>query len=110
MSSYFEKRKKKRAVGCETRPRLVVFRSRWNIHAQVVDDVNGKTLASAYSQYLPELKGKKGQEVAVVVGRIVAERAKLVGCDKVVFDRGSFKYAGRIKALADGAREGGLSF
>lgn len=110
MNSYFEKRKTVRAVGSAKRPRLVVFRSRWNIHAQLVDDVNGTTLASAYSQYIPEVKGKKGREVASIVGRVLADRAIKAGCEKVVFDRAGFKYGGRIKALADGAREGGLCF
>lgn len=110
MGKFFEKRKVKRVVGSTTRPRLVVFRSRWNIHGQVIDDVSGKTIASAYSQYLPETKGLPGRKVAAEVGKVLAERACSLGCKDVVFDRGRFKYAGRIKELAEGAREGGLNF
>jgi len=95
------------------RPRLSVFRSDKNIYAQVIDDVAGKTLASA-STLDKDLRGslKTGADVsaAAAVGKLVAERASKAGVTDVVFDRGAFIYHGRIKALADAAREGGLTF
>ncbi len=93
------------------RPRLSVFRSNQNIYAQIIDDVNGVTLAAA-STLDKDLKGKAGGNVdaAIVVGKMVAERATKAGVADVVFDRGSYIYHGRVKALADAAREGGLSF
>ena len=95
------------------RPRLSVFRSSKNIYAQVIDDVNGHTLAAA-STLEKDLKGalKTGADVAAAaaVGKLLAERAKAAGVAAVVFDRGSYIYHGRVKALADAAREGGLDF
>lgn len=95
------------------RPRLSVFRSGKNIYAQIIDDANGRTLASA-STLDKELKSaiEKPATVAAatVVGRTVAERAKKAGVTSVVFDRGGFIYHGRVKALADAAREAGLDF
>ena len=95
------------------RPRLSVFRSGKNIYAQVIDDAAGVTLASA-STLEKDLRsaGKTGANVdaASVIGKLIAERAKAAGVDKVVFDRGSYLYHGRVKALAEAAREGGLSF
>jgi large subunit ribosomal protein L18 len=95
------------------RPRLSVFRSSKHIYAQVIDDVSGHTLASA-SSIDKDMRGKlkTGADVgaAAEVGRIVAERAKAAGVTQVVFDRGGYLYHGRVKALADAAREGGLSF
>ncbi len=94
------------------RPRLSVFRSGRHIYAQVISDEDGKTLASA-SSVDAELRDKvKGltKETAAIVGKAVAERAKKAGVEAVVFDRGAFRYHGRIKALADAAREGGLKF
>ncbi len=95
------------------RARLSVFRSSRHIYAQLIDDVNGKTLASASSME-KELRGslKTGAnvEAAKVVGKRLAERATAAGVKDVVFDRGSYLYHGRVKALADAAREGGLSF
>lgn len=97
----------------ETRPRLSVFRSGKQIYAQVIDDIKGVTLAAA-STLEPELKEKlktgANAAAATEVGKMVAERAKKAGVEKVVFDRGRFLYHGRVKALADGAREGGLQF
>lgn len=94
-------------------PRLSVHRTNNQMYAQVIDDVNGVTLASA-STIDKDLKGslKTGSNVdsAAKVGKLVAERAKKAGVTKVMFDRGAFLYHGRIKALADGAREGGLEF
>jgi large subunit ribosomal protein L18 len=95
------------------RPRLSIFRSSQHIYAQVIDDVRGHTLAAA-STLDKDLRasGKTGAntEAASEVGRLVAERAKAAGVDKVIFDRGAYIYHGRVKALADAAREGGLEF
>ena len=95
------------------RPRLSVYRSSKNIYAQVIDDLSGKTVAAA-STLEKDLKGKlkTGADTAAAaeVGKLVAERAKKQGVSKVVFDRGPYIYHGRIKALADSAREGGLEF
>ncbi len=99
--------------GTSERPRLNVFRSLDHIYAQVIDDVEGRTLASASSldkDLRSEMSDKTKKEQAELVGKTVAERAKVVGIETVVFDRGGFLYHGRIKALADGAREGGLKF
>jgi large subunit ribosomal protein L18 len=95
------------------RPRLSVFRSSKNIYAQIIDDVAGATLASA-STLEKDLKGslKTGADVeaAKLVGKLLAERAKTAGVEQVVFDRGGYIYHGRVKALAEAAREGGLDF
>ena len=98
-------------AGTEGRPRLAVFRSLNHIYAQVIDDASGKTLAAA-STVEKELKGSKStkSEEAAVVGKLVAERAKAAGVERVVFDRAGFRYHGRIKSLADAAREAGLEF
>jgi large subunit ribosomal protein L18 len=99
---------KARAYG---RPRLSVFRSEKNISAQIIDDANGVTLASA-SSLEKDLKIANGanQAAATEVGRALAERATKAGVTEVVFDRGAYNFHGRVKALADAAREGGLSF
>ena len=101
---------KDRAKG---RARLSVFRSNRNIYAQVIDDINGVTLAAA-SSLDKELKGKVkaggNTDAATEVGKLVAARAKKAGVSEVVFDRGGYIYHGRVKALADAAREGGLKF
>lgn len=94
-------------VGSETRPRLSVFRSNKFIYAQVINDATGVTLASASDMAVE--KGTK-LEKAKAVGKLVAEAAKKANITKVVFDRGGFLYKGRVQALADGAREGGLEF
>jgi len=94
-------------------PRLNVFRSVGDIYAQVIDDVAGHTLASASTldkQLQANLEGKSKSEQSVIVGKAVAERAMAAGVKQVVFDRGGYLYHGRVKALADGAREGGLKF
>ena len=98
-------------AGTDARPRLAVFRSLNHIYAQVIDDTSGRTLAAASTRE-PELKGSKQTktEEAAVVGRLVAERAKGAGIERVVFDRAGFRYHGRIKSLADAAREAGLDF
>jgi large subunit ribosomal protein L18 len=100
-------------IGTPARPRLSVFRSLEHIYAQVIDDVAGHTLASASTldgEVKAAIDGKKKLEAAKIVGQIVAARAKNAGVTQVVFDRGGNIYHGRVKALADGAREGGLDF
>lgn len=97
----------------ETRPRLSVHRTGKQIYAQVICDIQGKTLAAASTleKVLKEkLKSGSDKTAAQEVGKLVAERAKKAGVSKVVFDRGAYLYHGRVKALADGAREGGLEF
>ncbi|MGB6116987.1 MAG: 50S ribosomal protein L18 [Mesorhizobium sp.] len=93
------------------RPRLSVHRTSMHIYAQVIDDVKGHTLAAA-SSLEKDLKGKSGANIdaATAVGKLLAERATKAGVKEVVFDRGAYIYHGRVKALADAAREGGLSF
>lgn len=92
--------------GTAERPRLSVFRSLKHVSAQLIDDVNGKTLAAS-SDHKMDSK-KKGMELASAVGKEIAEKAKAAGITKAIFDRGSFQYHGRVKALADAAREAGL--
>jgi large subunit ribosomal protein L18 len=99
--------------GTPERPRLSVFRSNSEIYAQVIDDIAGSTLVSASTidaGLRTNMAGLKKSEQARAIGKAVAERAKGKGIESVVFDRGGFRYTGRIKALADGAREGGLQF
>jgi large subunit ribosomal protein L18 len=106
-------RVRKRIAGSSERPRLSIFRSNIHIYAQVIDDTAGQTLAAAStmeSSLASSLKGKTKIERAKAVGQLIAERAKAAGIDKVVFDRGGFKYHGRVQALADAAREAGLNF
>jgi large subunit ribosomal protein L18 len=104
------RRIRRRIFGTAERPRLVVFRSNRGIQAQLVDDVEAKTLASAgHNQLKKTLKGTKSEQAAEV-GKLLAENAKKAGIETVVFDRGGYLYHGRVKALADGAREGGLRF
>lgn len=99
--------------GTQERPRLNVFRSLNHIYAQVIDDVNGRTIASASTvdkKLRDELDGKDKTEQASLIGKALAERAQAAGIETVVFDRGGYIYHGRVKALAEGAREGGLKF
>jgi large subunit ribosomal protein L18 len=104
-------RLRKRVLGAGERPRLAVFRSIKHIYAQVIDDRRGHTLAAASSAEKPAGIANGGNLAgARDVGRLVAERAKSKGINKVVFDRGGYLYHGRVKALADAAREGGLEF
>lgn len=106
-------RVRKNLAGTADRPRLNVFRSLTGIYAQVIDDHAGHTLVSASTvdgDLREKLKGLKKSEQAKMIGQAVAERAKNKGITAVVFDRGGYRYIGRIKALADGAREGGLQF
>lgn len=106
-------RVRKTVSGTADRPRVAVFRSLAEIYAQIIDDVAGITLASASSvdkELRPQMAGLKKSEQAAKVGEALAERAKAKGITKIVFDRGGFRYVGRVKALADGARKGGLEF
>lgn len=98
---------RKKVNGTAERPRLSVFRSNAGIYCQIIDDLKGHTLAAASSK--EAAKGTKTEQ-AVAVGKIIAEKAKAAGISGVVFDRGGYLYHGRIKALAEGAREGGLQF
>ena len=100
-------KRKKKMLGTKERPRLSVFRSKKNIHAQIIDDVEGKTILSASS-----LKLKSGGNIAAAkqIGKVLAEKVRSKGIKQVVFDRGRARYHGRVKALADAAREGGLLF
>ena len=93
--------------GTQERPRLVVFRSLKHIYAQLVDDVSRRTIATVSDLGIEQ--GKKGERAAEV-GKLIAERAKTAGITRVVFDRAGYRYHGRIKAVADGARKGGLEF
>ena len=95
--------------GTAARPRLSVFRSNKYIYAQVIDDAAGHTLAQASSRE-GDLGGAPGVETSKAVGQRLAERAKAAGIDAVVFDRGGYRYHGNVRALAEGAREGGLQF
>ncbi len=95
--------------GNAERPRLSVFRSNKGVQAQLIDDVAGHTLA-AVTWTEPDIKGLQSMEQAKRVGELIAERAKAAGVETVVFDRGGYRYHGRVKALAEGAREGGLRF
>jgi large subunit ribosomal protein L18 len=106
-------RVRKHLAGTPERPRLAVFRSLTDIYAQVIDDEAGATLVSASSidkELRGKMSGKTKTEQARLVGEAVADRAKAQGITTVVFDRGGFKYIGRVQALADGARDGGLEF
>jgi large subunit ribosomal protein L18 len=106
-------RVRKSLYGTSERPRLNVFRSLTEIYAQIIDDQLGQTLVSASTvdgALRKKMKGLKKVEQAKIVGQAVAERAKSKGITNVVFDRGGFRYYGRVKALAEGAREGGLQF
>jgi large subunit ribosomal protein L18 len=122
MTSTFQKHQRRRGKATSlreklrsvtSRPRLSVFRSLSNISVQIIDDVRGHTLAAASSQekdVRTATKGMRKTDVAKKIGALVAERAKRAGVSAVAFDRGSYKYHGRIKALADAAREAGLQF
>lgn len=103
-------RVRKELRGTHERPRLSVFRSNRYIYAQVIDDETGRTIAAASSRE-GSLKGKAlSADTATEVGKLIGARAKDAGVETVVFDRGGFQYHGRVKALADGAREAGLTF
>ena len=105
------RRVRKKVSGTAERPRLAVFRSNSHIYAQVIDDVAGHTIAAASTADASLRSGATGNlEAATNVGTLLAERAKAAGVERVVFDRGGFRYHGRVAALADAARAGGLEF
>jgi len=104
------RRVRRKIAGTAERPRLAVHRSNRGIEAQLIDDVEGKTLAYAGHIGLPKSFTGSKTEQAAEVGKLLAAAAKKAGIETVVFDRGGYLYHGRVKALADGAREGGLSF
>ena len=103
---------KKVVSGTSDYPRLSVFRSNKEIYCQLIDDVNGKTIvqSSSRDKFIADLKLKSNIEISFNVGKSVAEQALKKGIDKIKFDRGGYLYHGRVKSLADGAREGGLKF
>ena len=104
---------RKHVSGTPERPRLAVFRSNKQIYVQVIDDEAGKTLAAASSndkELAAQCKGKTGVEAAAIVGKAIAERALAAGITTISFDRGGYLFHGRVKSLADAAREGGLIF
>ncbi len=104
------KRVRKHMKGTSEKPRLSVFRSNLYIYAQLIDDQNSKTLGAVSDKKLPKTESKTKVEKASRVGELIAAEAKKHKITNVIFDRGSYKYHGRIKALADAAREGGLNF
>jgi large subunit ribosomal protein L18 len=113
----FARRKARTRIALRTksggRPRLSVFRSSRHIYVQLIDDVAGRTVAAASTldkELKPELKTGADRDAARQVGKLLAERAKAAGVTAVVFDRGGYRFHGRVQALAEGAREGGLSF
>lgn len=101
---------RKKVNGTAERPRLAVFRSNKSIYCQVIDDLRGHTLAAACSKADAVPASMNKTEQAKTVGKIIADKAKAAGIDRVVFDRGGYLYHGRVKALAEGARENGLQF
>lgn len=105
-----KRRIRKKVSGTSVVPRLSVFRSNKQIYAQVIDDTTGKTLASASSYNNKAVEKKNKTEQAAVIGKEVAEKAVKAGVESVVFDRNGYLYHGRVKSLADSAREGGLKF
>lgn len=102
---------RKKVAGTPEKPRLSVYRSNTDIYVQLIDDVNGKTIVSASSKD-NDIKAQKGNKVAIskLVGTAIARKAAELGITAVVFDRGGYLYHGRVKSVADGAREGGLQF
>lgn len=107
------RRVRAKVSGTAERPRLNVYRSLSGIYAQVIDDSSGRTLVAASTldaEIRPRLKGLRKTEQARLVGQLIAERAKAKGVESVVFDRGGYRYHGRVRALAEAAREGGLRF
>jgi large subunit ribosomal protein L18 len=103
------RRVRSKVTGSAERPRLAVYRSNARIYAQLIDDGEGRTIASA-SSLDKDVAGSKRAEHAAQVGKLIGERAKAAGIERVVFDRGGYLYHGRVKALADAAREAGLEF
>lgn len=97
-------------LGNEQKPRLAIFRSLRGVYVQVIDDVNGKTLASASLKDISIKPAKNNMENATKIGEIIAQKCSKIKIEKVTFDRAGYKYHGKVKALADGARKGGLKF
>lgn len=108
--SRIKRRVRKKVLGTTERPRLSVYRSNKQIYAQVIDDTKGVTLASASSLSLSEGESSSKGDQSKVVGKAIAEKAKSAGVETVVFDRNGYLYHGRVKSLAEAAREGGLKF
>jgi len=107
------RRVRKKIFGTPERPRMNVFRSSTEIYVQIIDDLQGNTLASASSidtELRADVQGLSNIDKAQKVGQAIADRAKKIGIEQVVFDRGGYKYIGRVKAMAEAAREGGLKF
>jgi large subunit ribosomal protein L18 len=105
------RRVRKKIMGTAQRPRLAVFRSSKHVYVQAIDDISGRTLAAASTVEAEQRKGATANvDAARGVGRLIAQRVKETGIETVVFDRGGFTYHGRVAAVADGAREGGLVF
>ncbi len=105
-----KRRIRKNITGTSNTPRLSVYRSNKQIYAQIIDDLNGVTLVSASSQKIEEAQNCPKIEQAAMVGKLIAEKAKQAGIESVVFDRNGYLYHGRVKSLADSARESGLKF
>lgn len=105
-----KRRVRKNIYGSSERPRLSVFRSNKQIYAQLIDDDNGITLVSASSYKNKNAEGKTKIEQAAIIGKEIAEKAVKAGLESIVFDRNGYQYHGRVKSLAEGAREGGLKF
>ncbi len=106
-----KKRMRTRILVSNDRPRLTVFRSNKYVYAQIIDDSKGKTIVAYSSRDLPKAKiGKSGLEIAGAVGEELAKKAKAKKIKQVVFDRGGYRYHGKVKAIAEGARKGGLEF
>lgn len=105
-----KRRIRKNVFGTSEQPRLSVFRSNKQIYAQVIDDIQGVTLVSSSSYKNKAIEGVSKSEAAAIVGKDIAEKAIKAGVTQVVFDRNGYQYHGRVKSLADGAREGGLKF
>ncbi len=101
---------RKKISGTAERPRLAVYFSNKNVYAQIIDDVSGRTLAAATTLVKAGADTKANQQTAASVGKEIAEKAKVAKISTVIFDRGGFQYHGKVKALADAAREGGLQF
>lgn len=101
-------RVRKKISGVSVKPRLAVFRSNKSIYCQAIDDVNGLTLAAASSKEITTTGSKS--EISVAVGKLIAQKLQAINISNITFDRGGYLYHGRVKALADGAREGGLQF
>jgi len=105
------KRKRAKIIGTKNRPRLSVFRSNAHLYCQLIDDEKGETLAFANDSEIKDQKTKtKKEEKSFLIGKLIAQKAQKKGIEKIVFDVGAYKYHGKIKSLAQGAREGGLKF